>query len=72
MVAPSTRRRVCVSAPAVVYSMQRRSPVSRSKAGGLEIALFGKQFRELRSNFPGVLCVGSNENWDTSVEELKQ
>jgi len=36
--------------------MQWRSPVSRSKAGGLEIALFGKQFRELRSNFPGVLC----------------
>ena len=47
MFAPSTLRRVFKSA---------RSSVSHSKAGRLEIALFEKQFRELRSVFPGELC----------------
>jgi len=34
--------------------------------------LVWREICELRPYFPGVPCVGSNENWDTSVEELRQ
>ncbi len=51
MVARSTRRRVC-ERPRPVYPMERRPSVSRSKAGGLEMALFEKNFANFARIFP--------------------
>jgi hypothetical protein len=57
------------------FSTHNRSPIADHLAASTcsePGKLVWREICELRRHFPGVLCVRSNEHWDTSVEELRQ